>query len=404
LVLLVLLVLPGATFLLGIYATEHRWPIYERVRSVKRAWRGGAIEIKVLPVDAAASTIRALRQTCDEVLHRGRPLPAADLAHAPGTYVCRRGAWPVLYVFSPQLMERDRSATDPPTVRAELRRTVLPPAPAPVFEEVGGTAPTGPAARCRPNGTPLTRRYHYTLDGFSSTIDVLGGGGRKLVIYHGDHGGVRCDVIEKLLGAGHRVAVLDMPLVGANAGAIRKPWGGQTLIATTHKHLGVLEGDDFQPVRLFVEPVVRVVEAMHREHPTIAMIGSSGGAWTTTLACALEPRIGLCMAVSGSTPLHAVSTRDMGDWEQVTPTLFNEFTYEDYYLASAHPPGRMSFVVRNRLDPCCHSTPLPPGTRRLLDDYTVRHGLRLSLILDLSPGHGISERTLTTFLGLLAER
>jgi hypothetical protein len=398
-----LVVLLGGAFLYGIYATEHRLPVVERVRAVKRAFLGGAIAIRVLPADAAASTIRALRRECDDVLHRGRVLNAEDPGREPGTYVCRHNGWPTVYVFSPRLMAPDATIDDPETVRAALRRFVQPSARAAAFEDVGRGARGGPAERCGAATTPITRRYRYTLDGFTSLIDVVGNG-PKLVIYHGGHDGVQCDVLARILAANHRVAVLDMPLSGANAARISRPWPGGTLIATTHNHLGALESDDFEPVRLFLEPVVRVVEALRGEHPTIAMIGASGGAWTTTLACAAEPRIALCMAVSGSTPLHLRTTAEMGDWEQVTPTLFNRFTYEDYYLASAHPSGRTSVLVRNRLDSCCHSVPLPQATARLLEESAARRRLDLRSILEVSPGHGISERMLAMFLGLVAER
>ena len=58
-------------------------------------------------------------------------------------------------------------------------------------------------------------------------------------------------------------------------------------------------------IRFFVEPVVLTINYAIGVlgYSSVLMMGKSGGGWTTTLAAALDPRIGASFAVAGSLPL-----------------------------------------------------------------------------------------------------
>ena len=61
------------------------------------------------------------------------------------------------------------------------------------------------------------------------------------------------------------------------------------------------------PLRFFLEPVVTGINYFLSKYPAchdIAMMGLSGGAWTTTVAPAIDTRITLSIPVAGSQPAY----------------------------------------------------------------------------------------------------
>lgn len=186
---------------------------------------------------------------------------------------------------------------------------------------------------------------------------------RHLVLFHAGHS---CDLddggpfggggigyqrtVAALVEAGFPVVAMIMPGMEYQA----------NVCVSTHPKL--FEGPRLpgNPIRLFVEPVMSVVDiALSPEneggwgYDRVSMVGLSGGGWTTTLAAAADPRIEVSIPVAGSLPLRLRSPDARHDEEQFDPTFYTAFTYEDLYLLGASGPRRRQVQVLNRRDGCC---------------------------------------------------
>jgi hypothetical protein len=179
-----------------------------------------------------------------------------------------------------------------------------------------------------------------------------------LMIYHEGHDRdfiARKGVIDRLLAEGFDVAALDMPLTGRNnQPTICLPVQGCVKFFT-HNQFALLQPSQGTALRFFLEP--------GRNYEHIAMMGLSGGGWTTTLAAALDERIEASFPVAGSLPMRTHTKRDVGDWEQMLPGI--SLSYEDLYVMATSPStgstgsptsskgGRRQMQVLNLHDPCC---------------------------------------------------
>jgi hypothetical protein len=97
----------------------------------------------------------------------------------------------------------------------------------------------------------------------------------------------------------------------------------------------------------------------------VHMMGKSGGGWTTTVAAATDPRIGLSFPIAGSVPLDlrvgAYARNDLGDYEQKVRQPPNETNmwyldacnYTCQYVLAGLEPNRYSVQILHENDPCC---------------------------------------------------
>ena len=117
----------------------------------------------------------------------------------------------------------------------------------------------------------------------------------RLLVYHQGHDGdffLGINTIQFFLQHGYAVAAFAMPLLGMNSQpAIQTSEGSVTLWG--HGHLPALESDIFSPLKFFVEPIMVFLNYAIGEYryDMVAMVGISGGGWTTALYAALDPRI-----------------------------------------------------------------------------------------------------------------
>ena len=194
------------------------------------------------------------------------------------------------------------------------------------------------------------------------------GNGRLVVYCEGHEGSFTDDGREKvaaLLAAGFAVLAFDMPMRGINdwpdavkiAGLGEVPFGGKS-----HWNLAILESQDFLPLRLFLEPILRALNQLERteRYELVAMLGLSGGGWVTTIYAALDPRIVRSYPVAGTMPFflweqHPISRshEEEGDYEQRLSELFAIAGHLDLYVMGASGPGRRQVQILNRYDPCC---------------------------------------------------
>ncbi|MEX0907378.1 MAG: hypothetical protein WD054_03530 [Gemmatimonadota bacterium] len=183
----------------------------------------------------------------------------------------------------------------------------------------------------------------------------------RVVVYHAGHDQVlagAAQLIEILLKQGYAVVGVEMPLEGGNRDAARARVAGGTLDLRSHAQFSLLRPDRGHPLRYFIEPVVVAINHVLHEYAYdgVAMIGLSGGGWTTTLAAALDPRIRLSIPVAGSYPRYLRHTQaEYGDWEQRAPDVYALAGYRELYVLGAHGAGRRQLQVLNVNDPCCFS-------------------------------------------------
>jgi len=193
----------------------------------------------------------------------------------------------------------------------------------------------------------------------------------RLAIYLSGHGNPRSPryhrpqlaAMRELLDRGYRVGSVDMPFFGWNreptsTGSAEPPadWPDH------HEVLDDLESDRFSAARLFVEPAVSMINEVAAAGPLddVAVVGFSGGAWTTTLLAAVDERVSSSFQVAGSCPFylraHPASKPNFGDWEQrreSQPGLYEIAGYLDLYVLGGAGTGRRQVQILNRFDPVC---------------------------------------------------
>lgn len=110
------------------------------------------------------------------------------------------------------------------------------------------------------------------------------------------------------------------------------------------------------PMKFFLESTLVSLNYMEKNFPQyrdFAMIGLSGGGWTTTLYAAIDTRIKISIPVSGSLPLYMSYGFSIGDIEQSYDRFYRVAGYPELYVLGAHGRGRKQLQILNRKDDCC---------------------------------------------------
>ena len=179
--------------------------------------------------------------------------------------------------------------------------------------------------------------------------------GRFLIYHQGHLGGffLGIETIQFFLRHGYTVAALSMPLRGMNSQPTIEHQG-EVMTLRDHHHFRPLESESFSPLRFFIEPVFVLLDYALEEQPysLVAMVGFSGGGWTTTLAAALDTRIERSYPVAGSLPLFFNAGRD---YEQELSGFYELANYLELYVLGTYPGHRRQMQVLNEHDPCCFS-------------------------------------------------
>ena len=189
----------------------------------------------------------------------------------------------------------------------------------------------------------------------------------RLLIYHQGHSGdffLGLDTIHFFLQHGYAVAAFAMPLLGMNGQlAIETPDGNITF--RRHVDFRVLESEVFTSLKFFVEPITVFLNYAVEEYDydSVAMVGLSGGGWTTTLAAALDQRIERSYPLAGTLPLYL---NPAGDYEQTHPGIYALANYLELYVLGTYGGTRRQIQVLNRYDPCCFA-----GTEYILYEEQV---------------------------------
>ena len=183
--------------------------------------------------------------------------------------------------------------------------------------------------------------------------------------------------VNRLLGLGFTVLWIQMPLYGDNltsSSSVSFPTSSICPNTSTNsiinlslcnRHEEIVKSYD-NPLKFFIEPIVVAINTAlaNGTFKDIAMMGASGGGWSTVLAAAVDPRIGKSVSVSGSLPLFLPSATDTctfsRDAEQVDQSgvLYEEISYLDLYILAANgtqPSGakRQHLQINDQFDECC---------------------------------------------------
>jgi len=183
----------------------------------------------------------------------------------------------------------------------------------------------------------------------------------KLILYHQGHGGdflLGKDTIKFFLDRNFTVFAMTMPLLGMNNQPVVEIDGIGKIKLNSHNQLRLLEANDFNPMKLFLDPIQINLNFLEKEYnfKQYSMIGLSGGGWTTIVYSAIDERISDSFSVAGSIPFFLrVDSRDMGDYEQTNVELYQNVNYLEFYVLSGYGDGRKHVQIFNKNDPCCYS-------------------------------------------------
>jgi len=183
----------------------------------------------------------------------------------------------------------------------------------------------------------------------------------KLILYHQGHGGdflLGKNTIQFFLDRNFTVLAMAMPLLGMNNQPIIEVDGLGEMKLTSHKKLRLLEANSFNPMKLFLDPILINLNFLDKEYnfKRYSMVGLSGGGWTTVVYSAIDERISDSFSVGGSIPFYLrVDSRDMGDYEQTNIELYKHVNYLELYVLGAYGDGRQHVQIFNKNDSCCFS-------------------------------------------------
>jgi len=194
-----------------------------------------------------------------------------------------------------------------------------------------------------------------------------------LMLYHEAHGrDFACEaskpIIGQLLMAGFDVVAMNMPLLGRNSKpVVDLPKHGPTKIIS-HNSVALVTPTYGNGLRFFLEPAMATVTWLADHYGGhFAMMGLSGGGWTTTMVAALDAKVRYSFQVAGSLPLNIRLLRDVGDWEQTLPGIKEIASYEDLYVLGAVGGDRRRQLQMLTLhDECCFAN----------DGETYRYAVR----------------------------
>lgn len=247
--------------------------------------------------------------------------------------------------------------------------------------------------------------------------------GRAVILHHGhdclfnDGFGIK-QAARALLGEGYAVLVAHMPR--GRPGNVEL--GLEADCTLDHPKVLTTEVETGHALKFFVEPVVVAInELARRGYSDVAMVGLSGGGWTTTLAAAIDTRIKTSIPVAGTIPSYLRMEPYPHDIEQYFAEFYGAYDdprsgiagYMDLYLLGGAGAGRAQVQILNRKDDCCfgqrHHDAVGIGAG--FDEATREYAVRLRSVLaapdagsfrliidEAAPSHLISDSAIQFYI------
>ena len=206
----------------------------------------------------------------------------------------------------------------------------------------------------------LTAEMEYDINSISYLF-MPEQSNEKLILYHQGHGGdflLGKNTIQFFLDRNFTVLAMAMPLLGMNNQPVTEIDGLGEMKLTSHNKLRLLEANNFNPMKLFLDPILINLNFLDKEYnfKRYSMVGLSGGGWTTVAYSAIDERISDSFSIGGSIPFYLrVDSRDMGDYEQTNIELYKNVNYLELYVLGAYGDERQHIQIFNKNDPCCFS-------------------------------------------------
>ena len=190
----------------------------------------------------------------------------------------------------------------------------------------------------------------------------------KLIIYHqGDdsQSSVNFDnhsfeeerrIIQHFLNKNYSVLMFSMVGHGMNNEPIVNLDNFGTIQLNSHEHFVLLETENFQPIKFFLEPVIVTLNQIEIDYSfnSYDMIGKNEGGWTTVVVSALDDRIKNSYSISGSFPLWMSSNpKNFAGYEHHLPSFYKIANYLELYIMSSYGDDRSLTLFYNEFDPCC---------------------------------------------------
>lgn len=280
----------------------------------------------------------------------------------------------------------------------------------PAVDSASATDPLVKRFHSRARATRLTVGMAHGIDSHALLLTPRGRIREVAAVYQQGHEGSAWAgrrVIGQLLDKGYRVVILEMPLLGGNSQPVIHLRRHGPVRLVDHDYFYLLDHEfGGNALRYFIEPVIACLNLLAaRGVQEFAMLGWSGGGWTTTMCAALDPRIRCSFSVAGSLPFNLRRRGELSDYENHLPGLYEVANYPELYVLSAHGEGRRAVQILNEFDPVVWA-----GRRGKLYEACVQETLsRLgsghfeSLIDSSWVGHGISSYAMKFIISQLDE-
>jgi hypothetical protein len=241
---------------------------------------------------------------------------------------------------------------------------------------------------------------------------------KGLFVYHHGHDGNPLAfespnvVIRAMIERGYDIIIHCMPGIGwNNIGQVRiKTWDGWGYLTDSrneqHALFSMVDTGDGHFIRFFVEPVLASIDLAMRQraYRQVVMAGHSGGGWATTIAAALDERIGLSVSYAGSLPFFARHKgKDLGDAEQTDSAFYREFPYPLLYeLASGSAATkRVHYQVFNANDSCCFDSDSAATLQRYVSARPPQPDRDLRIAIVRNTGHYMAADAILEIIGRL---
>lgn len=215
---------------------------------------------------------------------------------------------------------------------------------------------------------PVERYVVEYANGYAFSSLLIRNTGKNLLIYNHGHDptfkeGFSREFLKRYLRSGGSLLLTWMPLrdprFPPDAPPLRVRFRNTEqrvpVRTTRHEVLTLFDTEGYHFFRYFLDPILLPLGRVSRDYESIFYVGLSGGGWTGLILSALNPPVRRYVLVAGFLPEEGrASKADLGDVEQITPSVFRRFPYR-FFLEQLDAKGpAASWIIYNTEDDCCY--------------------------------------------------